>query len=305
MRALIVGFKDANFLDGLGFIDRLASLLSAEIDAYGFSTYSDVRVKGLKEVYVVQRGTLDALSKALSSVARHVNADLIVSPATKNGVDILARASSDLNIPFLKEVNAVFSEGGAVFLGCIVMGGRAIAKYKFKAPIALTVAQGKFKPAERELQPVVKECPLEGGRMELVEVKEKVKEAVDIEAAEVVVGVGRGFRSKDDLKLAFELASALRGEVGCSRPIAADLGWLSEDRWIGISGKKVKGKLYFAVGISGAPQHMMAASDAKVIVAVNKDPNAPVFSYSDYGVVADLYKFIPVFLSRLRERLSR
>ena len=119
-----------------------------------------------------------------------------------------------------------------------------------------------------------------------------------------MVGVGRGFKAKEDLDMAFELAKVLGGEVGCSRPIAADYHWLDEDRWIGISGKKIRGKLYIAIGISGAPQHIMAANDVKVIVAINKDKNAPIFEYADYGVVADLYQFLPVFLERLKTRLG-
>jgi len=97
------------------------------------------------------------------------------------------------------------------------------------------------------------------------------------------------------------LAEALGGEVGCSRPIAADYKWLDEDRWIGISGKKLRGRLYIAVGISGAPQHIMAANDVKVIVAINKDKNAPIFEYADYGIVGDLYQILPILTRRVRE----
>ncbi len=135
--------------------------------------------------------------------------------------------------------------------------------------------------------------------------EEKAREAVNIEEAEIVVGVGRGFKKKEDLKLAEELAELLGGVVGCTRPIAADYGWLSEDRWIGISGKKIKPKLYLAIGISGAPQHMSAVMDSKVIVAINKDKAAPIFQYADYGVVADLYKFVPILIKKIRERLGK
>jgi len=84
-------------------------------------------------------------------------------------------------------------------------------------------------------------------------------------------------------------------------PIAADYGWLPEDRWIGISAKKIRPKLYVALGISGAPQHMAGAMDSKLIVAVNKDKNAPIFQYADYGVIGDLYQVVPALIRRLEE----
>ena len=97
----------------------------------------------------------------------------------------------------------------------------------------------------------------------------------------------------------------LGAQIGCSRPIAADLKWLSEDHWVGLSGKKVAPKLYLAIGISGAPQHLAGITDAKIVVAVNNDKSAPIFKNADYGVVADLYEFIPVLIKKLKEKLSK
>ncbi|PMP96230.1 MAG: electron transfer flavoprotein subunit alpha/FixB family protein, partial [Nitrososphaera sp.] len=132
---------------------------------------------------------------------------------------------------------------------------------------------------------------------EVLGVEQKRREGVDISSAEIVIGVGRGFRSKDDLNIAFRLAELLGGAVGCSRPY----GWLPEDRWIGISAKKIRPKLYLALGISGAPQHMSGVLDSKLIAAVNKDKNAPIFQYADYGVVGDLYQIVPAMVKRLEE----
>ena len=102
--------------------------------------------------------------------------------------------------------------------------------------------------------------------------------------------------------MAEELAEVLNGAVGASRPIVADYGWLPEDAWIGISGKKIRPKLYLAIGISGAPQHITAAMDSKLIIAINNDKNAPIFQYSDYGIVGDLYKILPILIGRLKEK---
>jgi electron transfer flavoprotein alpha subunit len=127
------------------------------------------------------------------------------------------------------------------------------------------------------------------------------RSAVDLTKADVIVSVGRGFKKKEDLKLAEDLAQALSAEIGCSRPIAGDLKWLPEDRHIGLSGKWVNPKLYIAVGISGQMQHVVGIRRSKVIVAINNDPNAPIHKEADYSVIADLYQFLPVLTKKLRE----
>ena len=123
-----------------------------------------------------------------------------------------------------------------------------------------------------------------------------------LEEAEIIVSVGRGFKSREDLSMAFKLAELIGAQVGCSRPIAADLKWLPEEHWVGLSGKKVRPKLYMAIGISGQPQHLAGIMDSKIIVAINKDPNAPIFKYADYGVVEDLYQLVPKLIERLSRR---
>ncbi|HZD57375.1 MAG TPA: electron transfer flavoprotein subunit alpha/FixB family protein, partial [Anaerolineales bacterium] len=116
---------------------------------------------------------------------------------------------------------------------------------------------------------------------------------VEVESAEVVVCVGRGLDSQEDLETVRGLAQALGGVVACSRPISHERHWLPEDQMIGISGKKVSPRLYFGIGVSGQIQHMVAVMGARVIVAINKDQNAPIFKNADYGIVGDLYQVLP------------
>lgn len=111
------------------------------------------------------------------------------------------------------------------------------------------------------------------------------------------MGVGRGLKCKEDLALIEQLANAIGGEVGCTRPLAEELHWLPESSCIGLSGAQVKPDLYLALGISGQVQHVTGCRNARVIVAVNRDPKAPIFGTADFGVVGDLYDFIPLFLS--------
>jgi electron transfer flavoprotein alpha subunit len=125
---------------------------------------------------------------------------------------------------------------------------------------------------------------------------------VRIEDAQVIVSCGRGLAKKEDKVLLDELAGALCGQVGCSRPLAEDRKWFSE--WVGLSGHKVKPKLYVACGISGVIQHVAGIRDAKVIVAVNKDEQAPIFEIADYAVVGDLYQILPALKEAIHKQLK-
>ncbi|MGB9728262.1 MAG: electron transfer flavoprotein subunit alpha/FixB family protein [Thermoprotei archaeon] len=294
-----------------------ASGLVAELSRNGFSTnmigitISDGSVNeaihyGFDKLYVIEGTVLpDQIYEIISKIFDDVKPRLLIGPATKTSNDVLARVSAKHNLPMLTEVISVSLDGTSIVFERNILGGRAVSREVTLRQVAVTVPIKKFKPFEetQKIAAVEKISP-PVSNVKLVSFEEKKKGGVNIEAADIVVGVGRGFRSKDDLKLAFDLATIIDAQVGCSRPIAADLKWLPEDVWIGISSKKIRPKLYIAIGISGAPQHISAV-DAKVIVSINKDKNAPIFKYSDYGVVADLYQFLPVFIKKLKEKTSK
>lgn len=307
MKALICGEKPDHLHDCLGFIDLLKELLGGEYEVYAVVSekpeeLSKIEIKGVKKIFAVGEVNSRQYLSALEKLYSELQAEIIVGVSVKNMIEVISRLSSKKDVPMLTEVVEVAASNGDIILKRNMLGGRALVSYRFKTPIMLTVPQKKFKPSmEGPIPEIVEYKAEEETKIITVELKPKEKGAIDIEAAEIVVGVGRGFRNKDDLNLAFELAKLIGGEVGCTRPIAADYGWLGEDRWIGISGKKIRGKLYFAVGLSGAPQHIMAANDSKIIVAINKDKNAPIFQYADYGVVADLYQFLPVLIKCIKK----
>lgn len=119
-------------------------------------------------------------------------------------------------------------------------------------------------------------------------------------SARTVVAAGRGFACEEDLQLARDLAEALHAELACSRPLVEGAGWMAHDRYIGVSGAHVSPKLYVALGISGQLQHMAGVHHAETIVAVNSDPDAPIFGYADYGIVGDLYEVVPALTALLR-----
>ncbi|HEY3548509.1 MAG TPA: electron transfer flavoprotein subunit alpha/FixB family protein [Propionicimonas sp.] len=184
-------------------------------------------------------------------------------------------------------------------------GGLAVATDEVTSSVAVLVVEpGALVPddaapdvsAEGGVEVVAAE-PVPG--LALVETRAKAGEQVDLGAAKRVVGVGRGFAAEADLDLARALAARLGAELACSRPISEGVGWMPAERYLGVSGATVKPELYLAVGISGQVQHLVGVSGAKVIVAINKDRNAPIFQHADLGVVGDLYDVLPALLAAL------
>lgn len=183
---------------------------------------------------------------------------------------------------------------------------------KLRAEILLKKSEPIFVTLQKGALPV-KSLPRRGDtitnlayRLTEVEIRTKVLRtisgeaaAVDITNADVIVAGGRGLETKENFKLVEELARVLGGAVACSRPLV-DLGWLPSSYQVGLSGKTVRPKLYIAIGISGASQHMIGMKDAGVIVAINKDPKAPIFEIANYGIVGDLVKIVPILTEQIK-----
>jgi electron transfer flavoprotein alpha subunit len=227
--------------------------------------------------------------------------DLVLLPSTKNARTIGGLVAQRLGAEFLTDVLSIRAEGGDLIAERYVFGNKAVAMVRVQPPAVVAAAPGRFQGEPSSVQSAVEELAVApSSRLKIVSVEEKPRGAVRLEEAEIIVSVGRGFKKKEDLQMAFELAKVLGGQVGCSRPIAADLKWLPEEHWVGLSGKKVKPKLYLAIGISGQPQHIAGILDSRLIAAINNDPSAPIFQYVDYGVVEDLYKIVPILISKLK-----
>ena len=306
MKLLYFAEKPEQLIDGIAFAKHIGS---NEVYGVVVGKTEGKNYEGYNKIYeiIAEKILPDAIAAALKKLYETIKPDLVVGPATKNGNDVISRIAALTGIPMITEAIDATTKDDKVVLTRQVLAGRATTTYEAKPPIAITIPLKKFTlDTEPPTTTATEEIRIEEpSKLVITDIKEKAREAVNSEEAEIVVGVGRGFKKKEDLKLAEELAELLGGVVGCTRPIAADYGWLSEDRWIGISGKKIKPKLYLAIGISGAPQHMSAVMDSKVIVAINKDKAAPIFQYADYGVVADLYKFVPILIKKIRERLGK
>ncbi len=172
------------------------------------------------------------------------------------------------------------------------------------APVFATFQTGAYRPdqATKGSGAPVELLAVEVGEVRMVPEApfQEAKQAVDLTKADIIVAVGRGIKSKDNLGLAEKLAEVLGGDLAASRPIC-DAEWLPIDRQIGSSGQTVAPKLYVALGISGAIQHLVGMKNSGTIVAINKDPEAPIFDIADYGIVGDLFEAVPVLTEEIRK----
>ncbi len=228
--------------------------------------------------------------------------DLVIMPSTRNFKEVAARIAARKRIPYLSEVLDVKLEGGVV-ASRMIFSGRGIEVLKTQLPTILTLNLDPYEPLEGQPSSVEElefDC---SPQIKLLERREKEAE-VDLTKAEVIVSVGRGLKKKEDLDIIRELASLLGAEVACTRPISADFKWLPEERHVGMTGVRVKPKVYLALGISGQIQHVVGFRDAETVIAVNIDPEAPISEVSDYMIVGDLYEVVPKLIEEIRRRRS-
>lgn len=256
---------------------------------------------------ILESFNVETYTDVISLLARQYKPNVLLIGATKEGKELAARIAQRLGVGYAPECIDLWVENLQLRVKRLVLGGRFVAKqvFRFKPQIA-TIPPRRFRKPTRDYgrkgKVVRIKVEVRSPRTEVIETKRKEGRDVRIEDAKVIVSIGRGIKNKEDLALIEELAKTIGGELGCSRPIAADLRWLSEDHWIGLSGHKVKPRLYIACGMSGQTQHIAGIRDAQVIVAVNIDPEAPIFKFSDYGIVGDLYEVVPALTEAFRRR---
>jgi len=225
---------------------------------------------------------------------------------TSFGVDLAPALAVELGTPLATDCIDLTLKEGRVLVTRQVYGGKLNLEASLREAdgYIATIRPATFEADEprSEKGEVIKlEAPaVDVESKRFVEYVEPPPGEVDIAEADILVSIGRGIKDEKNLPIVQELATALRGEVGCSRPIV-DKDWLPKDRQVGSSGKTVKPKLYLAAGISGSFQHVMGMKGAGLIVAINKDPKAPIFRIADYGVVDDLFKIVPALTQKLQE----
>jgi electron transfer flavoprotein alpha subunit len=227
---------------------------------------------------------------------------VIVIPATALGRDLAPRMAARLGCPLATDVTGVTHDGGIVVTRPIY-AGKAITTLKVTAPsCVISLRPNAVAPAKSSKSGAIEAVtpPREAPRAATAEIKQPERAALDVAEASVVVSGGRGLKDAEGFKLIEDLAQAVGGAVGASRAVV-DAGWRPHAEQVGQTGKTVSPSLYFAVGISGAIQHLAGIRTAKVIVAINRDPDAPIFKVADYGIVGDLFEVVP----RLTEEVKK
>jgi len=252
----------------------------------------------------------EEFTEILEKIIKETNSETILIGSNKNGKELAPRLAARFETGCITDCTNIYFKNNTLETERIVYSGNGVAIEKFNSkPYIVTIPSKVFDPLpkdeKRSGETIKKKFDVEKSTSKIVKVQEMKTEGVNVEDAEIIVSCGRGFKNKEDIKIIEELAEVIKGRtVGCSRPIAADLKWLSEDHWIGLSGHKVKPKLYIACGISGQIQHIAGMRDSGVIVAINKDPEALIFKSADYGIVGDLYQVVPKLTSAIKEKMG-
>jgi electron transfer flavoprotein alpha subunit len=284
---------------GLGNGDSL-SAASSELAAYP-----------LAKVYTLDHAllgiyTADAYTLALHQLIEKLQPAYVLFPHTYQVRDFAPALATRFGQDLISDVVSIRAPAGAapVFVRQLMQGKlngdyRPSASPENPAPCFVSLQAGSFRADS--LRPAPAPAPIEpfAPTLEASQIRtipsapfREAAHTVDLAAAPVIVSVGRGIRERDNIPLVQALADALGAELAASRPIC-DAGWLPMERQVGSSGQTVAPKLYLAVGISGAIQHLVGMKAAKTVIAINKDPDAPIFEVADYGVAADLFEIVP------------
>jgi len=268
---------------------------------------------GADKVYLIDNPLLESFQSerylsALTSLTFRYKPETFLIGSTKDGKALAARLATRLNTGCITDcIQLELTDEKKLVAKKIVYGGKGIATilWQVKPQIATIPLRTftKLEFREKKGQIIQLDVELEEPKTRRLTVRPLEVSRIRVEEAEIIVSCGRGFEKKEDLALAEELAKVLNAQVGCSRPLAEDRKWFTE--WIGLSGHKVKPKLYIALGISGVIQHVAGIRDSKVIVAINKDENAPIFEIADYAIVGDIHEIVPALIKTFQKCLQK
>jgi len=291
-------------------VDLTAVLLGHNIKEFVKSLADQAKRVLIVDDARLENFNAEAYQRVLSHLISERKPSLTLIGHTAYGVDLAPSLAAELNVPLATDCIDLDFEGERLVVVRQVYGGKVNVKASLRKSdsYVVTLRPGTFEA--REVKPL-------GG--ETIEIASPISEdivykrfieffeppagEVDISTADVIVGIGRGIRDIENMPIVEKLAGALGGVLACSRPVV-DKGWLPKDRQVGTSGKTVKPKMYIAIGISGQFQHVSGMKNADLIIAINKDPKAPIFRAADYGVVEDLFKVVPTLTNRILEEKS-
>jgi len=278
----------------------------------------DLAGKNIAEALLVEHDLLESYTPdgyclALSQVIQSVKPDLVLFPHTYQVRDFAPKLAAMLGKGMIADCVGFRKDGDRLVLVRQMFQGKTVADVIFQgaAPWFASFQSGAFRADLLAVHPSGKvpvnkvsvELKPEQIRTKPLELFKEAKSAVDLTQAPIIVSVGRGIKAPENIPQAEALAKAIGGEMAASRPIC-DEGWLPMERQIGSSGQTVAPKLYLALGISGAIQHVVGMKGARTIVAINKDQNAPIFEIADYGIVGDIFELMPALTAALEKAKS-
>jgi len=294
---------------------RINADLTAVLLGHSVKEFARRLANHAKKVLIVDDARLENFNaenyqRVLSHLISERKPSLTLIGHTAFGVDLAPSLATALNVPLATDCIDLDFEGERLVVIRQVYGGKVNVKAVLRKSESYVVT---LRPATFEAQ---EPHAMNGEIIEMpsplledvtykrfIEFVQPPAGEVDITGADVIVAIGRGIKEADNMPIVEKLAKALGAVLACSRPIV-DKGWLSSDRQVGTSGKTVKPKLYVAVGISGAFQHVSGMKNSDLVIAINKDAKAPIFRAADYGVVEDLFKVVPVLADRILEAKS-
>jgi electron transfer flavoprotein alpha subunit len=248
----------------------------------------------------------DKYQKVLSALIDDLKPALVMTGHTAQGVDFMPALAVEKKLPLVAEAIGLEFAGGTLKATRQLYSGKVNATIAFKPAdtYLVTFREGAVEAPEPSTAGAVEklDSPLKEDLpyRKFIEYIEAEVGDVDITQSDILVSVGRGLKEDKNLALIEELAKAIKADISGSRA-ATDAGWIPHDRQVGTSGKSVKPKLYIAMGISGAFQHLAGMKGAKTVVAINKDPEAPIFTVADYAIVDDMFKIVPKLTEKLKE----
>ena len=244
----------------------------------------------------------DRYAAVAAAQVRDAGCTIVLVAATAMGKDLAPRIAARLACGLAADVTDVQYDGGVVVTRPVYAGKATYTLRVTGSPSVISVRPNAVAPVQRQRPGTVAAVTPEAGepRARTVEMKQPEKATLDVAEASVVVSGGRGLKEPERFKLLEDLADALGGAVGASRAVV-DAGWRPHAEQVGQTGKVVSPNLYFAIGISGAIQHLAGIRTAKTIVAINKDADAPIFKAADYGIVGDLFEIVPRLTEEIRK----
>ena len=275
---------------------------------------AELAAKKVSKVYAIESPKLepytpDGFASALQQFLATNQPKVVLMPHTYQVRDFAPKLATAMERSVISDCTGYRKEGDKLFFTRQMFQGKFAADVSFQcdAPWFVTVQIGAFRGDKVEAG--TSPAPVETVKVEMAEgvvrikpqeIFTEAKQAVDLSQAEIIVAVGRGIKEQKNIDLAKQLADALGGDLAASRPIC-DSGWLPMDRQIGSSGQTVAPKLYLALGISGAIQHIVGMKGSRTIVAVNKDAEAPIFEIADYAVVGNLFDIVPPLIEEVKK----